>query len=294
MKTLRILSFITIAIAIVSCDNNKLKSDYSNLEKKYNILTSTNDSLKSRLDILTDSITILKYSASDRLHNIKKSISDNELENAKEQIEALKRIFPKSKEISEANNLAIVIAQKEEAQKKEEERIKALGYKAFKNNTSGNIGKVSYNLSGFTFGTRYTFDYCNDVGEYSYRTADKDNRYLLASLLLSTKEKYASVPNFYLYKIENGNLQKVGFFSGEYASWTSYGAKIGNYSDDSHDFAKVNNIKYKLACEISKDLTSKPLIMLAKKDETSVKDELTIDEVKSDYLVIMIMNRTKL
>ncbi len=33
MKTLRILSFITIAIAIVSCDNNKLKSDYSNLEK---------------------------------------------------------------------------------------------------------------------------------------------------------------------------------------------------------------------------------------------------------------------
>ncbi len=49
-----------------------------------------------------------------------------------------------------------------------------------------------------------------------------------------------------------------------------------------------------LITEISKDLTSKPLIMLAKKDETSVKDELTIDEVKSDYLVIMIMNRTKL
>ena len=206
----------------------------------------------------------------------------------------MKKVFPFSKEIQETDKLEVAIAKKEEEQRKEEERIKALGYKVFKDNTSGKIGNVSFVLSGFTFGTQYTFGNCSDVGEYSYRTADKDNRYFLASLLLSTKEKYASVPNFYLYKIEDGNLHKIGYFSDEYASWTSYGAKIGNYSDDSHDFSKVNTVKYKLACEISTGLTKQPLIMLVKKDGSNVKDKLTIDEVKADYLVAMIVNRNKL
>ena len=43
----------------------------------------------------------------------------------------------------------------------------------------------------------------------------------------------------------------------EYASWTSYGAKIGNYSDDSHDFSKVNSVNYKFAGEIEQIKTKK-------------------------------------
>jgi hypothetical protein len=293
MKTIKLLLFFAVALVIVAC-SNKSEENYSELEKKYNLLSDENEALKSKLTILTDSISMLKFSASDRLYQIKNLFSDNEFEKAKKQITELKMVFPLSKEIQETDKLEIAIAKKEEEQRKEEERIKALGYKVFKDNLSGNVGKVSYTLSGFTFGTQYTFDYCSDVGEYSYRTADKDNRYLLASLSLSTKEKYASVPDFYLYKIEDGNLHKVGFFSDEYASWTSYGAKIGNYSDDSHDFSKVNTVKYKLACEISIELTKQPLIMLVKKDGTNVKDKLTIDEVKSDYLVTMIINRNNL
>jgi hypothetical protein len=293
MKTIKLLLFLAVTLVIVAC-NNESEKNYLKLEKKYNLLSEENKALKSKLTILTDSISILKFSASDRLYQIQKLFSNNELEEAKRQISELKMTFPLSKEIQEADKLEIAIAKKKEEQRKEEDRIKALGYKVFKDNISGNVGNLSYSLSGFTFGTQYTFDYCNDVGEYSYRTADKDNRYLLVSLSLSTKEKYARVPDFYLYKIEDGNLHKVGFFSDEYASWTSYGAKIGNYSDDSHDFSKVNTVKYKLACEISIELTKQPLIMLVKKDGTRVKDKLTIDEVKSDYLVTKIINRNKL
>lgn len=293
MKTIKLLLFLAVTLVIVAC-NNESEKNYLELEKKYNLLSEENKALKSKLTILTDSISILKFSASDRLYQIQKLFSNNELEEAKRQISELKMTFPLSKEIQEADKLEIAIAKKKEEQRKEEDRIKALGYKVFKDNISGNVGNLSYSLSGFTFGTQYTFDYCNDVGEYSYRTADKDNRYLLVSLSLSTKEKYARVPDFYLYKIEDGNLHKVGFFSDEYASWTSYGAKIGNYSDDSHDFSKVNTVKYKLACEISIELTKQPLIMLVKKDGTRVKDKLTIDEVKSDYLVTKIINRNKL
>jgi len=293
MKAIKLILLLVTALIIISCSNESPKN-YSELERKYNLLSAENESLKSKLNVMADSISLLKFSASDRLYQIKTLFSENELEKAKKQIAELKKIFPLSKEVQETDKLEVAIAKKEEEQRKEEERIKALGYKVFKDNTSGTVGNVSFVLSGFTFGTQYTFDYCNDVGEYSYRTADKDNRYLLASLSLSTKEKYASVPDFYLYKIEGGNLHKVGFFSDEYASWTSYGAKIGNYSDDSHDFSKVNTVKYKLACEISTELTKQPLIMLVKKDGTNVKDKLTIDEVKTDYLVTMIVNRNKL
>lgn len=293
MKIIKLISILAIALIIISC-NNESERKYSELEQKYNILNEENKSLKSRLNVMVDSVSMLKFSASDRLYQIKKLFSDNDLEMAKKQIVELKAIFPLSKEIQEIDKLEIAIAKKEEEQRKEEERIKALGYKVFKDNTSGKVGDVSFVLSGFTFGTQFTFGSCSDVGEYSYRTADKDNRYLLASLSLSTKEKYARVPDFYLYKIEGGNLHKIGYFSDEYASWTSYGAKIGNYSDDSHDFSKVNTVKYKLACEISTELTKQPLIMIVKKDGKTVKDKLTIDEVKTDYLVTMIMNRNKL
>ncbi|HKM02978.1 MAG TPA: hypothetical protein VJZ04_00020 [Lachnospiraceae bacterium] len=293
MKTIKLILILTTALIIISCSNES-KKNYSELEQRYNLLSEENESLKSRLNVMADSILVLKFSASDRLYQIEKLFSDNDFEKAKKQIVELKKVFPFSKEIQETDKLEVAIAKKEEEQRKEEERIKALGYKVFKDNTSGKIGNVSFVLSGFTFGTQYTFGNCSDVGEYSYRTADKDNRYFLASLLLSTKEKYASVPNFYLYKIEDGNLHKIGYFSDEYASWTSYGAKIGNYSDDSHDFSKVNTVKYKLACEISTGLTKQPLIMLVKKDGSNVKDKLTIDEVKADYLVAMIVNRNKL
>lgn len=293
MKTIKLILILTTALIIISCSNES-KKNYSELEQRYNLLSEENESLKSRLNVMADSILVLKFSASDRLYQIEKLFSDNDFEKAKKQIVELKKVFPFSKEIQETDKLEVAIAKKEEEQRKEEERIKALGYKVFKDNTSGKIGNVSFVLSGFTFGTQYTFGNCSDVGEYSYRTADKNNRYFLASLLLSTKEKYASVPNFYLYKIEDGNLHKIGYFSDEYASWTSYGAKIGNYSDDSHDFSKVNTVKYKLACEISTGLTKQPLIMLVKKDGSNVKDKLTIDEVKADYLVAMIVNRNKL
>ena len=57
----------------------------------------------------------------------------------------------------------------------------------------------------------------------------------------------------------------------EYASWTSYGAKIGNYSDDSHDFSKVNSVNYKFAGEIEQTQSKKPLFALFAKDGHNLK-----------------------
>ena len=293
MKTVKLLSFLVAILIAVAC-NNESEKKYSELEKQYRLLSKENETLKSKLLILTDSISMLKISASDRLNQIKNLISANEFEKAKKQIIELKRIFPLSKEIQESDKLEVTIAKKEEEQKKEEERIKALGYKVFKDNTSASIGDVSFVASGFTFGRTYTFDHVNDVGEYHYRTADKDNTYLLISLSLSTKNKDASVPAFCLYEVTNGILEKISYMEEKYASWATYGAFIGNYSETSHDFSKVNTVNYKLGFEISIEESKQPLFVIVNKDGTRPKETLTVEDVNEKCLVVKVVNRNKL
>ena len=154
-----------------------------------------------------------------------------------------------------------------------------------------NKNEENYSFSGFTFGRTFTFDNCYDVDEYSYRTADKDNTYLLFSLRMSTKKKYASPPSIYIYEVTGDKLRRITHCMEEYASWTSYGAKIGNYSDDSHDFSKVNSVNYKFAGEIEQTQSKKPLFVLFAKDGHNLKDELSVEDVHNDCIVIKVLNR---
>lgn len=97
-----------------------------------------------------------------------------------------------------------------------------------------------------------------------------------------------------MYEIVGGELKRIGWFSSEYSTWESYGAKIGNYSDDTHDFSKVNTVRYNLAAEISKDYMNKPLVILTSIDDKTLEDTLTIEDVKNKCVVIKIRNRNKL
>jgi hypothetical protein len=304
----KIVFGVTIFLILISCNevgtsNNEfstletkhdsLKVLYAKNNTKVSSLQLENNTLKTKLKTLSDSLILLKFSSKDRFNKINQLIKENKLNDAKTQIIELKNLFPSSIETVKCIKLESLIQNKEKIKKKEEERKKALGYKAFKDNTSSSKEKVSFKLSRFRFGRRFTSDYCPDVNEYSYQTADKGNTYLLVSLALSTKEKYASCPSFYLYEIDNGNLKKLTYFQEAYTSWTSYGAKVGNYNDDSHDFSKVNTVKYNLAAEINKEYSKKPLIMVLKKIGRNVKEILTIDEARNDYIIVKIINRNK-
>jgi hypothetical protein len=215
------------------------------------------------------------------------------------EIEGLQRIFPKSKEAIASISQIDIIAQKKEQLRKEEERKKALGFKVFKDNSTitltdkdGKVRKCSF--GSFSYGRTFTFDYCDDVGEYSYRTADKDKTYILSSMTMSTKEKFAITPSIFTFKIEGDTLKKIGGFQDEYASWISYGAKIGNYSDDTHDFSKVNSVRYKIASEISVENSKLPLVILTSKDGSWVNNELTIEDVHQKCIVVKILNRSNI
>lgn len=286
-----------IAIALIGCGVPS---------KEHSRVITERDSLKFELSkaigyvhSLQDSIVVLSYPANQRFDAITDLIKQGKLDSALAEIEELQRIFPKSKEAIASISQIDIITQKKEQLRKEEERRKALGFKVFKDNSTitltdkdGKVRKCSF--GSFSYGRTFTFDYCDDVGEYSYRTADKDKTYILSSMTMSTKEKFAITPSIFTFKIEGDTLKKIGGFQDEYASWISYGAKIGNYSDDTHDFSKVNSVRYKIASEISVENSKLPLVILTSKDGSWVNNELTIEDVHQKCIVVKILNRSNI
>lgn len=296
MKNLCI-AFIVLVITIYlssSCtQTNKadVAAQIAEIESKYQ---DTIKALKQQLVEASDKIGILSYPANQRLAHIEDLFNSGDYIGVKKETAELKRVFPNAKENETSNEYLKKIEAIEAAKKAEEEKIKALGYKAFKDNNVVKFNDVTYSFSGFTYGRTFIFDYALDVDEYSYEVADKNCTYILASLAISTKEKYASNPRVYACEIVDGKLKEIDDFRIEYATYNSYGGKIGNYSETSHDFSKVSSVKHKMAAQIPQSYTSKPIVIIVRKTSGYLSGEISIDEVRKNYEVVKILNRNKL
>lgn len=290
---------LLLGVAIVTClftsctQTNKTDAavQFTEIERKYQ---DTIKVLKQELSEANAKIEILSYPADQRLAHIGELFNSEDYAGVKKEAAELKRIFPNAKENDGCNEYLKKIEAIEAAKKAEEERIKALGFKAFKDNPSVKFDNVTYSFSGFTYGRTFTFEYVLDVDEYSYEVADKSCTYILASLAISTKENYASNPKVYACEIVDGKLKEIDDFRIEYASYNTYGASIGNYSETSHDFSKVSSVKYKMAAQIPQSYTNKPIVIIVRKTSGYMSGEISIDEVRANYDVIKILNRNRL
>ena len=290
---------LLLGVAIVTClftsctQTNKTDAavQFTEIERKYQ---DTIKVLKQELSEANAKIEILSYPADQRLAHIGELFNSEDYAGVKKEATELKHIFPNAKENDGCNEYLKKIEAIEAAKKAEEERIKALGFKAFKDNPSVKFDNVTYSFSGFTYGRTFTFEYVLDVDEYSYEVADKSCTYILASLAISTKENYASNPKVYACEIVDGKLKEIDDFRIEYASYNTYGASIGNYSETSHDFSKVSSVKYKMAAQIPQSYTSKPIVIIVRKTSGYMSGEISIDEVRANYEVIKILNRNRL
>lgn len=293
------LVVISAGVAMVSCifsactQTNKadVNARITEIEKKYQDSIKV---LKKELNEANNKIEILSFPADQRLLHIGELFNSGDYSSVKKEVAELKRVFPNAKESESSNEYLKKIEAIEAAKKAEEERIKALGFKAFKDNSIAKFDNTTYSFSGFTYGRTFTFEYVHDVNEYSYEVADKGHTYILASLSISTKENYASNPKVYACEIKDGNLKEIDDFRIEYASYNTYGASIGNYSETSHDFSKVSSVKYKMAAQIPQSYTSKPIVIIVRKTSGYLSGEISIEEVRKDYEVIKILNRNKL
>lgn len=290
------------------------RSDYDKVLHESDSLQTKCDSLHAVLEnereivavlnkaivCLSDSVNKLQYPADQRLENIINLIRKDSLDLATIEIENLKVLFPYSKEVKNIHLQTEAINKRREAIKKEQERIKALGFKVLKDKSivwekKSNGDEIKYTFSNFHFGSQFTFNYINDISEYYYRTANKGNTYILADMSIYTKSDYAYTPSVYACAIVDGKLSQIGYFTSEYESYDTYGEYLGNYADTSHDFSKVNTVKYNIAAQISQDEAKSPIVILMKKDnELKSVNGLTVSEVSEKCEVIRILNRTKL
>lgn len=290
------------------------RSDYDKVLHESDSLQTKCDSLHAVLEnereivavlnktivCLSDSVNKLQYPADQRLGNIINLIRKDSLDLATIEIENLKVLFPYSKEVKNIHLQTEAINKRREAIKKEQERIKALGFKVLKDKSivwekKSNGDEIKYTFSNFHFGRQFTFNYINDISEYYYRTANKGNTYILADMSIYTKSDYAYTPSVYACAIVDGKLSQIGYFTSEYESYDTYGEYLGNYADTSHDFSKVNTVKYNIAAQISQDEAKSPIVILMKKDnELKSVNGLTVSEVSEKCEVIRILNRTKL
>ena len=281
--------FYLILLTSCTSDNSTKRAERLH-QQECDSLKNIINSKDIYISLLKDSISIYSFPADQRYNYILSLINDKKYDEAKRNIQQLKEVFPKSKEANLANEQLANILKIEEARRIENERIKSLGFKALKTSNIAIVNAVKCSFGNFSFARTFTFGYCSDVNEYSYRTADKDRIYLVASMSMSTNEKSASVPTFCVYKIIGDKAITITSFDEEYASWSSYGAEIGNYSDDTHDFSKVNSVKYKLGAEISIKESKLPLIIITSKNASNTPSSVDVDYISKNCVVVKSFN----
>ena len=239
MRNFKYVLFLSAFVLLTSCVLKKsydevcaeLSHDELLLQNLQNDYITTKDSLELLIRDLRDSVQILKIPAEQRIKQIEKLISQKEYSKALELTDELERLFPQSDEIKRCNSFRTQVANQKEKDRKEEERIKALGYKVFKDNVVVKYENTTTTLSNFHFGRKWIAEVCEDVDEYTYEVCGKNNIYLLASASIYCKDDLAYEPTFHVCKIEDGNLIPISSSGGSYATYSSYGAKIGNYDD---------------------------------------------------------------
>ena len=303
----KMLLIISTIVILTSCDSSSTKQaeGSDNLNLKVNQLTSENDSLKRIIEML-------KFPASDRLKEIQGLMDQNNFDQAINQIEILENLYPLSEETKSATKLRETITIKKDQIKAEQERIKALGFKALKEEKNITVSYNKISVGDFSIAQTFTFDAYSD--EWHLYTADRGNKYISARITITSTDKDPNLPVFYAYSISGEKLHLLGEFVLKFARWEDYATYLGNYNDNKNDFSKTASIPFKIGIELSDDQLSKPIVIVLQKMNTMSrsyerfnnppvsytssgsysKSEVTIDDVNRDYAVVKILNKNKI
>lgn len=240
------------------------QSEYDKLKKERDELATEINNNIAIIGVLRDSVKMLSFPADQRLNKINNLVSAGEYNQAKQEISRLVSLFPESKEAQSTpaliEKIDKIIAQK----KAEEERVKALGFKALKASTTFSIDYNTVELTNISVGSTFTFDSYGD--RYFYRTADRGNKYISAAMKISSQSKDPKLPQLAVYSISGDTMTWEGSFDTEFARWKDYGTYLGNSHDFGNDFAKTSSVRFKVGEEVPEDIVKGPYALIIKKE----------------------------
>lgn len=252
---------------VVSCGVKQ--SEYDGIKRELETAKKqiTQDSV--RISNLRDTITMLSLPANQRLILINEQVSNREYEQARKSIDELNRLFPNSRESQQTSVILQRIDNLIEKQKAEEERIKALGFKALKPQSSAIIDYNKVSFSGLSVNNTFVHDSYDD--RYFYNRADRGNMFILATMAVTSESHNPDIPTLAVYSINGDKMQIESVMRLEFAQWKDYGAYLGNHTDFGNDFSKTSTIRFKLGSEVPTELTKKTLCNSIEKVQWFVK-----------------------
>lgn len=236
-------------------------------------LQQANDSikvLKEQIVQLNQKIDMLEYPASQRLKDIKSSFAEENYAKAQQQISELKNLFPNSDEVKETASISENITKKLAEIEAEKQRIKALGFKALKPQTTVQVAENKVTFSSPNVGAKYIHDvYPTYSGsEWREHTADRGTKFISFAMDITSTSKDPNIPTVAFYAINGETLSLVKPFWVNFARWSDYGTYLGNEPDLKNDFSKVSTVKFKVGAQIEDSYLSKPYMVVLKKANT--------------------------
>lgn len=290
-----------IIVILTSCNNNNgpKQEDYDKLQAELNDCKKTVDELSNTPQM--------------RLANGQKFQTENDFANAKKEYKDLIEKYPGTDEAKKAATLISEIEKIEIEKKEAEERKKALGFKAIKENTSIKIGDITINFNSVNTASQWNFD--NYGTEYRLRKAERGDVYIVAKVSISADSKDPSLPPISVYQISNGSLKLVGTMGYEFVRWKDYGSYLGNYADYGNDFSHTKTISFNCGLSVSQSIMDKdPVFVVVKKancfnrtnstygnppvsytgGNCNIKSTLTVDDFDNDNYLVKVFNKNKL
>lgn len=159
-------------------------------------------------------------------------------------VERLKTEHPESEQAKSIDKMLVGF----EKEREEARRIEKLGYKALKANSNVTLGDLKLSFSNVKIATRWIMDRYGDT--YMYTDADRGNKYLSATVSISSKSNSPVLPAVAAYKMNNGKLELIGPMRYKFYRWKDYGTYLGNSHDFGNDFAKTETIRFTVGHQI--------------------------------------------
>lgn len=252
MIRLFIVSILSFLCLWTSCTQS-VPNDYNQIvSERDSLVYVIKDQLKL-ISCLQDSVRIYSYPADQRMNRINKFVKDNEFSSARQEIRELRSAFPKSREAEQCEALVQRIDKEEARIKAEQDRIKALGFKAIKEKSTVEIGYNTISFSNMNVSGKFIFD---DYGyRYFFREADRGHKYITASMRIKSTSTDPLLPQCAVYSISGDKMELERKFDTEFARWKDYGTYLGNYHDFKNDFAKTSTVSFKIGAEVTEEVT---------------------------------------
>lgn len=276
----RIFALSAFLVILFGCGVDQ--TELNNLRKERDELAAQVNADAVVIQALRDSVTMLAFPADQRLSKINSLVSSGDYTAAKQELLSLTKLFPESKEAKSAPSINERIDKLIAQKKAEEERIKALGFKALKASTSIKVDYNKVDLSNISAGNTFTFDSYGDT--YHYFTADRGNKYLSAAMKITSEEKDPKLPQLALYSISGDTMTWEGNFFIRFTRWRDYGSYLGNYGDNGNDFSKVSSVNFKVGYEASEELIKKPYAIVLKKENSLTRNYERFDNPPVSYV----------